>query len=211
MMKLLIPLATVAAAMVATVPAHAAVVFSDTFDLYSPASSVPWNGGGSWTTGNSVDLVKSGEYNLTCAGGAGNCVDLSGSSPGSISKVLSLAAGTYQLSFDYTGNQLEGVGGSWPLAGFTASVGSLVANIGPLANNSSVFQTYSNWFTTDGSGVTLTFTQQGGNNFRGSILDNVLISAVPEPSTWAMMLLGFAGIGFMAYRRKQSGSALTAA
>ena len=28
------------------------------------------------------------------------------------------------------------------------------------------------------------------------------VSAVPEPSTWAMMLLGFAGIGFMAYRRK---------
>jgi PEP-CTERM motif len=28
------------------------------------------------------------------------------------------------------------------------------------------------------------------------------ISAVPEPSTWAMMLLGFAGVGFMAYRRK---------
>jgi hypothetical protein len=28
------------------------------------------------------------------------------------------------------------------------------------------------------------------------------IAAVPEPSTWAMMFLGFAGIGFMAYRRK---------
>ena len=28
------------------------------------------------------------------------------------------------------------------------------------------------------------------------------ISAVPEPSTWAMLLLGFAGVGFMAYRRK---------
>ena len=27
-------------------------------------------------------------------------------------------------------------------------------------------------------------------------------SGVPEPSTWAMMLLGFAGVGFMAYRRK---------
>jgi hypothetical protein len=26
--------------------------------------------------------------------------------------------------------------------------------------------------------------------------------AVPEPSTWAMLLIGFAGIGFMAYRRK---------
>jgi hypothetical protein len=28
------------------------------------------------------------------------------------------------------------------------------------------------------------------------------VGAVPEPSTWAMMLLGFAGVGFMAYRRK---------
>ena len=33
---------------------------------------------------------------------------------------------------------------------------------------------------------------------------------VPEPSTWAMMLLGFAGVGFMAYRRK-SKPALSAA
>jgi hypothetical protein len=28
------------------------------------------------------------------------------------------------------------------------------------------------------------------------------IAPVPEPSTWAMMLLGFAGVSFMAYRRK---------
>jgi hypothetical protein len=28
------------------------------------------------------------------------------------------------------------------------------------------------------------------------------VNAVPEPSTWAMLLLGFAGVGFMAYRRK---------
>jgi outer membrane lipase/esterase len=26
-------------------------------------------------------------------------------------------------------------------------------------------------------------------------------SAVPEPSTWAMMLLGFAGLGFFGYRK----------
>jgi PEP-CTERM motif len=30
------------------------------------------------------------------------------------------------------------------------------------------------------------------------------VGAVPEPSTWAMMILGFAGLGFMAYRRKHS-------
>jgi hypothetical protein len=34
---------------------------------------------------------------------------------------------------------------------------------------------------------------------------------VPEASTWAMMILGFGGVGFMAYRRKRSGNALTAA
>jgi hypothetical protein len=31
---------------------------------------------------------------------------------------------------------------------------------------------------------------------------NFSVAAVPEPSTWAMMILGFAGVGFMAYRRK---------
>jgi PEP-CTERM motif len=28
------------------------------------------------------------------------------------------------------------------------------------------------------------------------------VAAVPEPATWAMMVLGFAGVGFMAYRRR---------
>jgi hypothetical protein len=36
------------------------------------------------------------------------------------------------------------------------------------------------------------------------------VSAVPEPSTWAMMLLGFAGLGFMAYRGRNNGSMLRA-
>ena len=35
---------------------------------------------------------------------------------------------------------------------------------------------------------------------------NIQIGAVPEPSTWAMMILGFAGVGFMAYRRKSQGA-----
>ena len=28
------------------------------------------------------------------------------------------------------------------------------------------------------------------------------VAPIPEPSTWAMMVFGFAGVGFMAYRRK---------
>jgi hypothetical protein len=34
------------------------------------------------------------------------------------------------------------------------------------------------------------------------------IAAVPEPSTWAMMILGFAGVGLMACRRSSQGAAI---
>jgi hypothetical protein len=37
-----------------------------------------------------------------------------------------------------------------------------------------------------------------------------LAPAVPEPSTWAMLLLGFAGIGFMAYRRRSKPALMAA-
>ena len=32
-------------------------------------------------------------------------------------------------------------------------------------------------------------------------------AAVPEPASWALMLLGFAGVGFMAYRKQAAGQA----
>jgi hypothetical protein len=38
--------------------------------------------------------------------------------------------------------------------------------------------------------------------------DPTVTSAVPESSTWAMLLLGFACVGFVAYRRTQNGPAL---
>jgi hypothetical protein len=40
----------------------------------------------------------------------------------------------------------------------------------------------------------------GGGNFTFSA--TTVVAGVPEPSTWAMMILGFVGLGFMAYRRK---------
>jgi hypothetical protein len=36
----------------------------------------------------------------------------------------------------------------------------------------------------------------------------VTAAPVPEPSTWAMMLLGFAGLGFAGYRTRRAASAL---
>jgi PEP-CTERM motif len=51
------------------------------------------------------------------------------------------------------------------------------------------------------AGDTLRFEVTTGLGLQNTGLD-LTISAVPEPSTWAMMILGFAGVGFMAYRRK---------
>ena len=38
----------------------------------------------------------------------------------------------------------------------------------------------------------------------------VAVATVPEPSTWAMMILGFAGIGLLAYRRKSKPALMAA-
>jgi hypothetical protein len=43
--------------------------------------------------------------------------------------------------------------------------------------------------------------QYGNAYCCGAVLE-FSVAAVPEPSSWAMMILGFAGVGFMAYRRK---------
>ena len=52
-------------------------------------------------------------------------------------------------------------------------------------------------------------TQESGAYPNGVAL--TLASAVPEPSTWAMMILGFAGVGYMTYRRRKQSNALTVA
>ncbi|MEH2535967.1 hypothetical protein V1277_004733 [Bradyrhizobium sp. AZCC 1588] len=38
--------------------------------------------------------------------------------------------------------------------------------------------------------------------------DYAITVSIPEPSTWAMMLLGFAGIGGLVYRRRRNGYAV---
>jgi PEP-CTERM motif len=45
---------------------------------------------------------------------------------------------------------------------------------------------------------------QGFDYGAGAAAATVTISSVPEPSTWAMMLLGFGGLGFAGYRARKS-------
>jgi hypothetical protein len=68
-------------------------------------------------------------------------------------------------------------------------------------NHSLNYEFHSFVFTTTGGSETLSFLSNDEGAY-GGVLGGVTISAVPEPSTWAMMILGFAGVGFMAYRRR---------
>jgi hypothetical protein len=68
----------------------------------------------------------------------------------------------------------------------------------------------------DGSGnnadsTNVEFIAQAGSDIKSVMFSsgqdafeaaNFAVSGVPEPATWAMMILGFLGIGFVGYRRK---------
>ncbi len=181
-----------------TSAANAAVVFSDDFNSY--AYQLNWVPPANWSVASgTVDLI--GQTTTTTAynffPGNGGYVDLNGSTgvPGSLQTLMSFAPGSYTLSFDLGGNARGDIDKTT-----TITLGDFSKTI--ILGSSSPLQLYTYTFTTTGG--MLDFADlAGGNGNIGNILDNVTVmtSAVPEPSTWAMMILGFFGVGFMAYRR----------
>ncbi len=144
---------------------------------------------------------------------SGNYVDLNGSTGaiGALTSNTVFGAGTYTLTFTL-GGSTGGAGNVDPSAKTTRVIfGDFVQDITLASNAGLTSQSFT--FTTTGGNLTFA-SLPGGNAFGpyvGNVLDNVQVSAVPEPSTWAMMLIGFAGIGFLAYRKTKKNSAATAA
>jgi hypothetical protein len=73
-----------------------------------------------------------------------------------------------------------------------------IFNNGLTGNNAKVLDIGNSDFTA--AGLNFFVNPQGNGN--GDTASGVVITlAVPESSTWAMMILGFLGVGFLAYRR----------
>lgn len=197
--------------------ANAAVILGDTFNDGS-TSVLNWAGdtvfaspssysGGIGT--QSTDYVApTNPYGITCFDSTSGCVDLDGSQPagtanpaGFLESYTTLAAGTYTLTFDLSGNQR---GGGSQITDVRVG-GMQVWTSGSLASNAP-------W-----TAESVTFTMAGGkldfvefatgmrNDNLGNILDNVMLvsgtGGVPEPASWAMMIVGLAGLGGMLRRR----------
>jgi hypothetical protein len=153
-------------------------------------------------------------YSLDGAGDNGVFI----ANDGITQSVATVTGANYQLTFGLSGE--NGPSGITTLA---VTIGSQTTDITITSDGSGFFDkpfalTTIN-YVANSANTAISFVEiasnDGGNN--DALIDGVsfqgpsVTSAVPEPSTWAMMILGFCGLGFMAHRRKQNESALSVA
>jgi hypothetical protein len=196
--------------------AEAATVFSDNFNSDTP--SLNWKGDTYFTSTTlparysapgpaSTDLIGSGAggTSFDLLPGNGYYVDLDGSSgngnlpyAGQLTYTGTFAPGKYVVTFDLAGNQRGAPAQSLDLV---AGSGSTQYTDVPSTQG---FTKETFYFTATAAQNSLQFSELGPSDQQGNLLDNVSVSAVPEPATWAMMLLGFFGMAFAIRSNRRS-------
>jgi len=194
--------------------ANAAIVLSDNFD--ADAVSLNFTGDSFFvppaapTPGMaSVDLVGAADGFGSLAYNGGVSVDLEGttgtgfSPAGILQSVATLASGNYSISFVLAGNLRGAVNKTTRV-----SIGDQFIDITP-SSNAQPYTLYTENFTNASGKVS--FMDLGPSTQQGNLLDEIVVStAVPEPATWAMMLIGFGGIGLMMRGSRRKGAVGTA-
>ena len=107
--------------------------------------------------------------------------------------IWSLGQGGLSASFNFTSSEpftIESGGPSAEYGGSTITLGLGNSVLGSEGNGTIQF---------NGTFNSISWTNPTYENWYGFTVGTV--APVPEPSTWAMLLLGFAGLGYMAYRR----------
>jgi hypothetical protein len=154
------------------------------------------------TNGTLAWIGPTNPFGLTAQSG-GYFLDLTGYHDnvpyGGVSQsIATTIGGQYALSF-YLGSSAQyGVPDSI-VATADSTTGTFTSS-NPTTNN--VWQLETLLFIATSTSTVISLVGNSGNQYIG--LDNVAVTAVPEPSTWALMILGFMGVGLMAYRRKNT-------
>jgi choice-of-anchor C domain-containing protein len=193
----------------AAAPAFAVSIANPSFELtdssLDPNAAFVTAGPGQlpgWTVTGSVDQI----FTYWQAQSGARSIDLNGNGAGSIEQTLTgLTAGTqYLVSFFVSGNPDNRAVNPKTATLTLGSASNLVSYSLTAANNTNnmLWQQVSYSFTADNSGSALLRLASNSNDAYGLAVDNFSIAAVPEPATWAMMIVGF-GIAGVAVRRRR--------
>jgi hypothetical protein len=174
-----------------------------------------WTASGSGTTpGSGITVVGSttpfGDTITYPTGTTNSAYFVDDNAVESLTQQVQLSAGvTYDLSFALEGTK-SGANNQFGYT-LTSNVNTTPTFTVPNTNATvpvGQWTTYSNYFTPNADGLyTLSFNFTSGlTPAQDVLLTDVSVAAVPEASTWAMMMLGFVGVGFMAYRKKRDNS-----
>lgn len=167
-------------------------------------ANYPVPAGFGWTVSNgNVDIISYQSYGPAPTNGGNYGLDLVGyGSTGEISQTFNTVTGRiYYVSLDFESNP-----------GVTNPTAAILVNgsqIGSVTGGTS-WKSFGTSFVATGSTTTFALNETYGLNNGGVFLDNVSV-AVPEISTWVMMLAGFAGLGFAGYGRSRNISVQNAA
>ncbi len=149
---------------------------------------------GTLVTDGALGFLSSGDFSawdLTLTGAGGVTYNLTQANSGVFIQGSDVAATPTEITFDFSQDSqsyflIEGVFGSGMHYWCNASQ-SGVCNQG----KSSVPESFDS--------PSAVYAAASGNQ--------VIASSVPEPATWALMAIGFAGVGFAAWRRAQANPA----
>jgi hypothetical protein len=198
--------------------ANAAVVYTSqaAFNAATTAAGVDTYTGFSTVSATSSPITRSaGAYSYTAAVettnffGAGTTADpwLSTNTATDSITFFNFGPSISAIGANFFGSEINGTFKSGDIAlSLTDSLGVTFHTIINATTSSFI------GFVSDGTITSLTVEAvqpSPGSGFLWPTVDNLtlaqgLTSAVPEPSTWAMMILGFAGVGFMTYRRRKT-------
>lgn len=180
---------SVAAMLLAAVPASAATTIDVDAQINSSSGGVGAVTGLTFTTGD-LFTVSSSLFDLWSSGPLPRFSNANG-------LTSSLLATPGDDSGLPPGTPIGADFGLFTQGGFSAPYGSLVGRIGGV--NQLLGANFSGpaWNT---GALSLFYWDSNASDNAGSI--SVTVAAVPEPSTWALLMLGFASIGAALRRRK---------